>query len=76
MSSYYKAWMNKMRQTQVMGRRTFLGSIAGLAVSSWFGSFPFLALKVSSAGEGFVIINGWVLTRDDMDQIEVTMDVV
>jgi hypothetical protein len=70
--------MNKMRHLQpaVMGRRSFFSSIAGLAASLLFGRLPFLALKVPAKDKEFVIINGWVLTREDVAASKVTSDVV
>ena len=49
-----------------MDRRNFLSSIAGLAVSLLAGDIPFFTLKVPSGEQDFVIVNGWVLTREDV----------
>jgi hypothetical protein len=56
--------MSKMQYLQpaVICRRRFFHSIGGLAVSLLIGDIPFLASNVPVAEQGFVIINGWVLT--------------
>ena len=50
-----------------MARRRFLGWAASLTASLLFGDVPScLAASVSVEEQDFVIINGWVLTREDM----------
>ena len=66
--------MNKIRpQPAIMSRRRFFSSIAGLAASLYI---PFSASKVASRDQDFVIINGWVLNREDVLEGEVMIDVV
>ena len=71
---FIKPRMNKIRpQPAMICRRRFFSSIAGLAASLYI---PFLASKVTAKDQDFVIINGWVLTREDVLGSEVTIDVV
>ena len=63
-------------QPAVMCRRRFFRSIGGLTVSLLFGDIPFLASNVPAAEQGFVIVNGWVLTYADVAGSQVTNDVV
>ena len=57
-----------------MVRRRFLGWVASLTASLFFGDIPlFLASRVSVKEQDFVILNGWVLTREDL---KATIDVV
>ena len=74
---FIQTCMNKIRpQPAIMCRRRFFSSIAGLAASLLFGDIPFLASKVLAEEQDFVIINGWVLTREDVAASKVTIDVV
>ena len=59
-----------------MDRRNFFSSIAGLAVSLLAGDIPILASKNPSGEQDFVIVNGWVLTREDVAAGKVTTDAV
>ena len=78
MSKMQYPHMSKMQYPQpaVMSRRRFFHSIGGLAVSLLIGDIPFLASNVPVAEQGFVIINGWVLTYADVAGSQVTNDVV
>ena len=58
-------------------RRCFLWSMAGLAVS--IPNLPFETeqhSKIPTVDQDFVIVNGWVLTREDVAASKVTIDVV
>jgi hypothetical protein len=70
--------MSKMQYLQpaVMCRRRFFRSIGGLTVSLLSGEILFLASNVPAGEQGFVIINGWVLTCADVAGSQVTNDVV
>jgi len=68
--------MNKMRQSVILGRRRFFGSMLGLTGSLIFRPFRFSHVDLSAEQPEFVIINGWVLTREDVAAREVTPDVV
>ena len=71
--------VNKMRhlQSTVMVRRRFLGWTASLTASLLFGDIPFfLTSRVSVKEQDFVILNGWVLTREDVAASKVTIDAV
>ena len=70
--------MSKMQYLQptVMCRRRFFRSIGGLTVSLLVGDILFLASDVPAGEEGFVIVNGWVLTYADVAGSQVTNDVV
>ena len=57
-------------------RRVFCRSIFGLGGSLLFGGLAFWMPKISSADQDFVIVNGWVLTREDLAASEMTTDVV
>ena len=75
----YEASCEKMRNLQpaIIGRRRFLSSIASLTASLLFGDIPFfLASRVSVKEQDFVILNGWVLTREDVAASKVTIDAV
>jgi hypothetical protein len=64
-------------QPTIIGRRRFLSSITSLTASLLFGDIPFfLASRVSVKEQGFVILNGWVLTREDVSVSKVTIDAV
>ena len=56
-------------QAAVMDRRRFCSSIAGFVASAIVAK-PLFAVEqmlvMANAGEGFVIVNGWVLTREDV----------
>ena len=61
-------------QGAVMVRRRFLGSFASLAASLLFSDVHlFLASRASVKEQDFVIVNGWVLTCED---VKATIDVV
>ena len=49
-----------------LSRRQIIGGLI-LSLSSWFG----LRSKAAAAlpGDGFVIVNGWVLKRSDLDHL-------
>ena len=70
--------MSKMQYLQpaVICRRRFFHSIGGLTVSLLFGDILFLPSNVPAGEQGFVIVNGWVLTRADVAGGQVTNDVV
>jgi hypothetical protein len=70
--------MSKVQYLQpaVMSRRRFFRSIGSLTVSLFFGDIPFLASNVTAGEQGFVIVNGWVLTCADVTGSQVTNDVV
>ncbi len=62
-----------------MGRRCFCGSIAGLAVNVVLAKLPFgveQRSKMVAPNREFLIINGWVLTREDVAASEMTPNVV
>ena len=75
---FIRPCMSKMQYLQptVICRRRFFHSIGGLAVSLLIGDIPFLASNVPAAEQGFVIVNGWVLTWADVTGSQVTDDVV
>jgi hypothetical protein len=54
----------------IIDRRFFCRSIAGLAVNVVLAKLP------SGIEQEFLIVNGWVLTREDMAASEVTPNVV
>jgi hypothetical protein len=62
----------------IIGRRYFCCSIAGLVVSDIVAKPPFRAAKIPQlpAHQEFLIVNGWVLTREDLATSDVTTDVV
>jgi hypothetical protein len=63
----------------MIDRRHFFCSIAGLAVNVVVAKRQFgidRTSKMAIADQEFLIINGWVLTRDDMAASEMTHDVV
>jgi hypothetical protein len=67
----------KIRHSSFLGRRRFLGCAASLAASLLFGQIPsFLASNRPVEEQDFVILNGWVLTREDMATSKATSDVV
>jgi hypothetical protein len=61
-----------------MGRRCFCSSIAGLAVNVVLAKLPFGVeqSKMGAPNQEFLIINGWVLTREDVAASEMTPNVV
>jgi hypothetical protein len=62
-----------------IGRRSFCCSIVGLAVGVVVAKLPFeieQSSKISTAEQEFAIVNGWVLTREDLAASELTTDVV
>jgi hypothetical protein len=69
-----------MRNRSVnIGRRCFFRSIVGLAISAGVAKLPFeIAPRpiIPTADHEFVIVNGWVLTRDDLAVSGMTADVV
>jgi hypothetical protein len=58
----------KLRQLQPahMGRRSFLRSIAGVTASMLLGDSMLFASSIPLREHDFVIVNGWVLTREDV----------
>jgi hypothetical protein len=63
--------------TGTTGRRCFLKSIVGLAVTA-IPKLPFGAQrssKMANAKRGYMIVNGWVLTCEDFVAWETTPDV-
>ena len=69
--------MNKMRQSVLIDRRRFFGSIAGLdGQLDCLDNSDICLADIPSDEPEFVIINGWVLTREDVAAREVTPDVV
>ena len=75
---FIRPCMSKMQYLQptVMCRRRFFRSIGGLTVSLLFGDIPFLASNVPVGEQGFVIVNGWVLTCADVAENQLTNDVI
>ena len=64
-------------QSTVMVRRRFLGWTASLTASLLYGDTPFfLVSRVTVNAQDFVIVNGWVLTREDVAAGKVTTDAV
>ena len=62
-----------------INRRRFFCSISGLAVSVVVPKLPFEIKQWSempTTDQDFLIVNGWVLTREDFAANEVTDDVV
>lgn len=57
-------------------RRNFCSSIFGLAGSLLFGSSAFRTPKTSPADHDFVVVNGWVLTREDVASSKPTSDAI
>jgi hypothetical protein len=63
----------------IIDRRCFCCSIAGLAVNVVLAKLPSgieQRSKMATADQEFLIVNGWVLTREDMATNEVALDVV
>jgi hypothetical protein len=64
-------------QSDFINRRRFFCSISGFAASVVAPMLPFEIKqwsKMPTAEQGFLIVNGWVLTREDIS--ESTHDVV
>ncbi len=62
-----------------MGRRCFCCSIAGLAVNVVLAKLPSgveQRSKMAAPNQEFLIINGWVLTREDVAASQMTPNVV
>jgi hypothetical protein len=73
--------MNRARNlcTAAVGRRCFFRSLAGLALCATVAKLPFGAerpSKMTSADQEYVIVNGWVLTREDLAAAETSFDAV
>ena len=69
MQNYPAAW----------DRRYFCYSVAGLAIKVAFAKLPFSSeaeLETAAPDQQFVIVNGWVLTRDDVAARELMPNVV
>jgi hypothetical protein len=65
--------------TAIIDRRCFCGSIAGLTGNAALTKprFPIVQRrKKAAAGQGFLIVNCWVLTRKDVDARVMTPNVV
>jgi hypothetical protein len=68
-----------MHHVDIFDRRYFCCSIAGLAVNIGLGKLLFgveQVSKVAAANQEFVIVNGWVLTREDVAASEMTRNAV
>ena len=62
----------------IINRRCFC-SIAGLAVNVVLAKLPFgveQSSKMTAANQEFLIVNGWVLTREDVAASEMAHNVV
>ena len=60
-------------------RRRVCWSIAGLTLNAVLAKLPFEGkqeLKMAAEDQMFVIVNGWVLTREDIAASEITFNVV
>jgi hypothetical protein len=72
--------LNTMRNyPAIIDRRCLCCSIAGLAVNVVLAKLPFggkQSSKMAAANQEFLIVNGWVLTREDVAVIEMTPNVV
>jgi hypothetical protein len=61
------------------GRRRFCRSLAWLAAGAVVGRLPpaSAASSITAIEQGeFVVVNGWVLTREDVAMMELTPDAV
>jgi hypothetical protein len=72
--------MNRARYlySTVVGRRYFLRSIAGLVLGAGAAELSFGAERSSrtaSADAEYLIVNGWVLTREDIAFVGTTLNV-
>jgi hypothetical protein len=57
----------RTRHSSLLARRRFLGWATSLTASLLFGDIPsFFASNGSVEEQDFVILNGWVLTREDI----------
>jgi hypothetical protein len=64
-------------QSIVIVRRRLLGWTASLAAGLLLGDIPFsLTSAVSVKEQDFVILNGWVLTQEDVAAGKVTTDAI
>ncbi len=73
--------MNRTRQlcSPIVDRRCFCGSIVGLAVGVIVTKLPSEAQRLSKrtgAGQEYLIVNGWVLSREDFAVAEIMRHVV
>jgi hypothetical protein len=73
--------MNVMRHlfSAVLNRRGFGTLIAGWAVGIVFAKLPFAAeqsLHVAKTDSEFLVVNGWVLIREDFSVGKVANDVI
>jgi hypothetical protein len=62
-----------------MDRRRFCGSVAGLIVGSFIPRLPFgtaWSAETISGGPDYFVLNGWVLTREDLGTMEWPHDAV
>ena len=59
-------------------RRKLCYSIIGLALNVTMASLPFgrQRLKMATADQEFLIINGWILTREDLIASELARNVI
>jgi len=63
----------------VLDRRYFCGSIAGVALNVVLAKLPFgtkQGSKMAAANPEFLIVNGWILTREDVAVSKITPNVV
>jgi hypothetical protein len=68
-----------MYHVDIFDRRYFCCSIVGLAVNTGLAKLPFgveQVSKMAAANREFVIVNGWVLTREDVAASEMTRNAV
>ena len=68
-----------MHDIDIFDRRHFCGSIAGLAAICGLVRLPFGAgqgSKTLAAKQDFIVVNGWVLTHEDLAASEITPDVI
>jgi hypothetical protein len=60
-------------------RRCVFCSVAALALNVLLAKLPFgieHTSKMVAANDGFLIVNGWVLTREDVEASEITPNVI
>ena len=78
--SLIKTTVNKMgKYFATVDRRRVCWSIAGLTLNAVLAKLPFEGkqeLKIAAADQMFVIVNGWVLTREDIAASKITFNVV
>jgi hypothetical protein len=63
----------------IVRRRSFVRSIAGLALGAVAAELPFGAERSSKTvglDHDYLIVNGWVLTREDLGTVRVALNVV